>query len=49
MGVKSVSFPKGRTQTEGVSERGVEKIFGSNFKEVTRGLRRLHDEEFHNL
>jgi hypothetical protein len=40
----------GRTQTEGAFEnRALRGIFGIKREEVTRGWRKLHNEELHNL
>jgi hypothetical protein len=37
------------TETEAVSERGIEKMFGPKRGEVTEKWRKLHKEELHNL
>jgi hypothetical protein len=45
-----VSNITGRTKIESVSENGIlRKIFRLKRDEVTGGLRKLHDEKFHNL
>jgi hypothetical protein len=47
--VRFVSHTKGRTQIEGVSEQGAEETFGPEREEVEGGMKRLHNEGFHNL
>jgi hypothetical protein len=44
-----VSDIKGGTQTEGVENRVLRRIFGPKKDEVTGDWRKLHNEEFHNL
>jgi hypothetical protein len=44
-----VSHNKERTQTEGVLEQGAEGVFGPEREEVAGDLRRLHNEELHNI
>jgi hypothetical protein len=44
-----VSAIKRGTQTEGVENRVLRRIFGLKRDEVTGGWRKLHNEELHNL
>jgi hypothetical protein len=40
---------KGRTYTTGISEWVLGRTFEQKRDETMKGLRRLHNEEFHNL
>jgi hypothetical protein len=44
-----VSHITGRTQTEVLENRLLRRIFRPKRDEVTGGLRKLHNEEIHNL
>jgi hypothetical protein len=44
-----VSDIKGRTQTEGVENKVLRRIFGPKRDEVTGGWRKLHNEELSDL
>jgi hypothetical protein len=48
MSVKLDFYVEGRSQTNGVSKQGAEKNI-CTLDEVTRGWRKLHNEEFHDL
>jgi hypothetical protein len=48
-GCETFSDIKGGTQTEGVRERVLRRIFCPKRDEVTEDLKKLHNEELHNL
>jgi hypothetical protein len=40
---------KGRTQTEGIWEQGIERIFGSKMDKIIEGWEQLNNEELRNF